>query len=303
MERLYKQVRLQELSEDDVFQLRYTVPERKLVLPVSDADSKQENDGNDVMAMGVEELLAKGVGSIRDEKRINMLIDLISNYDNQIWTGEVRELTLTEQSHIRKAFYNLNYYEPRDDSNIEKVQGYLEAFHHLCELSEWGEATKILWIRMDTPTQEELDNQLGIWGYYRETIELYSRLLGKLKPYSKLGGNLNDFWNSICLNGLGNAYNRLGEYQKARDYYEQIIVRERGDIYNIYIAGCGLGNLGTSYCDQGQYQKAIDYFQKHLEIARKIGDRDRLQEVYALGNLGNAYNYLKQYQKARDYLQ
>jgi hypothetical protein len=53
------------------------------------------------------------------------------------------------------------------------VWDYLEAFHHLCELEDWETASKILFIPLDTPTKDALVNQLGVWGYYREQIDLY----------------------------------------------------------------------------------------------------------------------------------
>jgi hypothetical protein len=74
------------------------------------------------------------------------------------------------------------YNSQPDASNLEKVKGYLEAFHHLCVVEDWERANKMLSIRLDTPTHEELYNQLDTWGYYRELIELYNRILGKLNP-------------------------------------------------------------------------------------------------------------------------
>lgn len=71
---------------------------------------------------------------------------------------------------------------PPDAAPIEQVRGYLQAFYHLCEVEDWEKASAILSIRLDTPTHEELHNQLGTWGYYRELVNLYNRILGKLNP-------------------------------------------------------------------------------------------------------------------------
>jgi len=100
---------------------------------------------------------------------------------------------------------------PQDATNLEKVRGYLEAFYHLSEVEDWEAASKILSIHLDTPTNENLHNQLGVWGYYQERIDLYNRLLYKLNLY----------WDSICLNGLGNTYDSLGEYVRAIEYHQQ----------------------------------------------------------------------------------
>ena len=49
----------------------------------------------------------------------------------------------------------------------------------------------------------------------------------------------------------------------------------------------------------GRYQKAIEYHEKHLKIAKEVGDR--AGEGAAFGNLGIAYKLLGYYQKAIEY--
>ena len=72
--------------------------------------------------------------------------------------------------------------------------------HHLCELKVWEEAGKIIMVCLNTPTNEELHNQLDTWGYHSEQIELYKKLLNQVNPS----------FDAILLNGLGNAYYVLG---------------------------------------------------------------------------------------------
>jgi tetratricopeptide (TPR) repeat protein len=101
-----------------------------------------------------------------------------------------------------------------------------------------------------------------------------------------------------ALGNLGSAYNDLGEYQRAIEYYEQrlVIAREIGDRRG---EGNALGNLGLAYNNLGEYQRAIDYHEQALVIRREIGDRRG--EGADLGNLGNAYNDLGEYQRAIEY--
>ena len=67
------------------------------------------------------------------------------------------ELPLNKLDHYIAVINWLTDYKPRpDDSNLEKVLGYLEAFHHLCEVEAWEQASKILFIRLNTPTSEVL---------------------------------------------------------------------------------------------------------------------------------------------------
>jgi hypothetical protein len=61
---------------------------------------------------------------------------------------------------------------PHNATNLEKVRGYLEAFYHLSEVEDWQRAKAVMGCQLDTPTQEELHQQLGTWGYYQEQSEL-----------------------------------------------------------------------------------------------------------------------------------
>ena len=90
---------------------------------------------------------------------------------------------------------------------------------------------------------------------------------------------------------MGIAYNNLGQYQKAIEYYQQCltITKEIGDRRG---KANSLGNLGSAYYLLGQYQKAIEYHQQCLTITKEIGDRKG--EANSLINLGSAYRELQQ---------
>lgn len=177
-------------------------------------------------------------------------------------------------------------YQPLSDvTNIEKVKGLVETFYHLCEIESWKKAGCLLSVILNTATNEKLHNQLQTWGYYREQIDLYSKLLGKLNPE----------WDAICLGGLGNAHQFLGDYTRAIEFHQQClaIAREKG-----YLKGEGnaLGNLGNAYSSLGDYSRAMKLYQQDLVIAQEIGNRRG--EGGALGNLGNVYHALGDYARA-----
>ena len=60
---------------------------------------------------------------------------------------------------------------------------------------------------------------------------------------------------------LGNAYESLGDYQKAIEYHEKRlkIAKTLGDRVG---KGRAYGNLGIAYRSMGDYQKAIEYHKK-----------------------------------------
>jgi len=217
---------------------------------------------------------------------------------------------------------------PPDATNLDKVRRYLEAFYHLCEVEDWERASKIIEMHLDTPHNTELHNPLITWGYYREVIDLYSRLLGNLDRAS----------DAVCFLGLGKVYHYLGNYDQAISYYNESLSRMlkigyslgvgkvRGSMGNTYLAikeyelaiscyeeclvisretnnqeniGVTLGNIGTIYFALEKYNTAIDYAEQHFTIAEKIGDLHGIG--IALTNLGNALfklgHHLKAYKK------
>jgi len=213
---------------------------------------------------------------------------------------------------------------------IETVRGYLEAFDHYCEVKDWGTACEVLDIQIDSPTQESLHWQIETWGYYREGIKLYQRVIHKTSPerdilwFRGLGivsknlgasvqaiqyhqqslelarkmGDLSSV--AAALGNLGGAYQLMGQYEQAIVHHQQalIISREIGDRQS---EGQDLGSLGVAYNSLGQYEQAIAHHQQYLTIAREIGDRQG--EGNALGNLGGAYRYLEKYKQATAYHQ
>jgi tetratricopeptide (TPR) repeat protein len=208
------------------------------------------------------------------------------------WSVNLDEIPLEQLDHyIAVENYLMDDEEPPlDVSNLEKVRDYLKSFHHLCEVEDWQRARAVICCQLDTPTQEKLHHQLGTWGYYQERIDLYSRLLYKLNPY----------WDSICLNGLGDAYDSLGEYVRAIEYHQQdlAIAQEIGDKAGEETA---LGSLGIAYHALGDYTYAVEYHQRSLVIAQEIGNK--AGEGKAIGNLGIAYHALGDYVRALEYHQ
>ncbi|MBD2491350.1 tetratricopeptide repeat protein [Aulosira sp. FACHB-615] len=241
----------------------------------------------------------------------------------------------SKRSHYRAVNNWLEKYQPKANaSNLEQVQGYLEAFHHLCEIVEWQKAEIVLSVSINTitGTSYTLYRQLEIWGYYSQQIEIYKRLAENENVPSTLS--------VIALVGLGNVYARLANYTEAISYSQK--AREQSHASNnLQGKSNALNNLGIAYAGMGKFKQAFGYFEDSLKIAtdakllpeqaRALGDMgntygnlrqfykainsleqcraiacqlgDRVLESQALGNLGNAYGYLKNYAKASEYFE
>lgn len=202
----------------------------------------------------------------------------------------------TEISHWQLFHYSaveswlLDYHPKLDASNLEKVRGYLEAFHHLCQVENWEFARTIL-LFSPSLTQKKLHEQLGTWGYYQEQIELYHQLLDKLDLET----------NCILLQGLGTAYCFLGDPQTALEYYQLAlkIARETHNPKAEAQAHGGLGKVYTAYTKQDEI--ALMHYQQQLKIALIIKDRE--QEGMALDGLASAYGNLGQFQTSVKFCQ
>ncbi len=183
-----------------------------------------------------------------------------------------------KRSQYRAVINWLTKYNPAiNASNLETVKGLLEAFHHLCAVEDIERAWSIIHCRLNTPTQEYLDEQLQSWGYYKESKSLYSHLLDK---------PLDNIKAAILLDRLGVIYSSQGYYNLAIDYHKKSLERERqspgilqpGDIY------C---NLSFCYFNLNNLNKAIEYANKSLKIAKETPD-ERLKSK-SLHHRGKAY--------------
>ncbi|MFM6269940.1 MAG: tetratricopeptide repeat protein, partial [Dolichospermum sp.] len=139
----------------------------------------------------------------------------------------------------------------------DDIKEYLEIFYHFYQLQDYDSAFEAI---------RHCHDFLTLRGYYANQVELYGQLVSK---WAEIGDTEN--WNyRASLISLGNAYNSLGQYQTAIDFYQQSlkITREIGDVWG---ESNSLGNLGGAYNSLGQYQTAIDFHQQSLKITREGG--------------------------------
>jgi tetratricopeptide (TPR) repeat protein len=185
-----------------------------------------------------------------------------------------------------------DYYLDDYDRNLDKVRGYLEAFHHLCELCEWERAWKILFLDIGfLGAKKLLHEQLFIWGHYQEQINIYKRLL------NRFGSGIDCF----LLNHLGRAYGYLGKTQEGISCHQQQLTL--ATTTNNYAAQAQAhGGLGKIYLrNVSQYEKSLFHYQQQLQIARIINDK--YEELQAIFGIANAYFGCLNYQQALKFAQ
>ncbi len=180
---------------------------------------------------------------------------------------------------------------PSNVSHLDKVRGYLEAFHHLCKVEDWQRAKAVIGCQLDTPTREELHLQLGTWGYYKEQSVLYKTFLQKLQ-------DLHPFYKIAFLHGQGNIFYANGLYSEAINFYKKALEFLQ-ILPNFQQEGVILNNIGLSYLKLENYDQAEDYFWRRLVIAWR--NKELEQEGATLNNLGLIHHANKEYYKAIKY--
>jgi tetratricopeptide (TPR) repeat protein len=223
--------------------------------------------------------------SLLEEKEENR--QRIFSFQPLVWeyaqykAGDQREL------HQKAIIYYLSTIKTKPWQTLKEVTEYLEIFYHWSQLKVYDSAFDIL---------RAIDNFLTRRGYYQTLGDYYLQLV---TVYQQQEEQTN--WKyTASLTSLGNAYNSLGEYQKAIEFHQQslAITREIGDRGG---EASSYNNLGIVYNPLGEYQKALEFHQQSLAIKREIGDRGG--EATSYNNLGNVYCSLGEYQKAIEFHQ
>jgi len=167
-------------------------------------------------------------------------------------------------AHQRAIYYYWEHrrveFQPNDD--LEAVNEYLETFYHQFTLSCYQEAAQ---------TILDCDKFLYRRGYYQLLINSYQILHDNWQP------TLEQYeeYTNICLN-LGSAYNSLGEYQRAIEYYEQSLTIQReigdrnGEANSLYNKALCLKVLN-------RLEDALQYLQRALIIFTHINLEHNIQ--------------------------
>ena len=99
----------------------------------------------------------------------------------------------------------------------------------------------------------------------------------------------------------GNVYNRLGEYNHAKDLYEQALMiakkifgEDHADVATSY------SNLALAHYSLGEYIQAKDLHEKALTIRKKVFGEDHADVGESYNNLALLYNSLGEYNQAKE---
>jgi tetratricopeptide (TPR) repeat protein len=195
-----------------------------------------------------------------------------------------RKLSLRQLANLKATLYWLQDYQPLDPAtNVERVRGLLEAFHHLSQLAAWQAAEELLSTPVNQPQTDPpgrslpLHEQLEIWGYYQELTDLYTRLLGKR-------GDASD---QVCCDRLGTMHRFRGRLPDAREYHQQALqLAEKLD--NPIAKARALLGLADVNFQMDQFDIGIPQAQTALTLARQQRDRRLLADCFGCLSYGHS---------------
>ncbi len=97
---------------------------------------------------------------------------------------------------------------------------------------------------------------------------------------------------------LGNVYRIKGDLDKALEYYEKALKLDE-ELGRKEGMAVQLGNMGTVYHTRGDFDKALEYYGKALKLDEELGRKEGMAANY--GNLGIVYRIRGELDKALEY--
>lgn len=137
-------------------------------------------------------------------------------------------------------------------------------------------------LRLDKEAQETLEKAVDIYRTYT----------------SKNNADL-----SWGLSHLGNVHRKLGNYENAKNYFEESIRLHKEYGFNNKRIARTLSYLGATYRGLGLYQRSIDTLEESLALYKKFYSNEHYRIGWILVQLGNVFSKLGDFQKAKKYLE
>ena len=186
-------------------------------------------------------------------------------------------------------------------SNQSYLQGLIQA-----KFLEYGLAVKSLEDALhQEPNNKRIMQDLSTLYIKVDKIDkalLISEKILKINTSDKL--NHSDFVNTYYT--LGVIFNKLGQYDKATEFYEKYLgfqqIIHSNNLYHRDVSN-SYNNLGLIYYKQGKYDKAIELCEKALKINTTVYSSNLNHPDIAANynNLGLIYDQLGKYDKAIEF--
>jgi len=191
----------------------------------------------------------------------------------QTWNSALKNYELLpELFEIEKALHKLSIASNQQNDSADLMAA----------IAQQEKSLKMARDQGDRAQEENFLGKLGrayyIMGRFEEAIACQTKHLELAKTLDNAYGQM------IALKQLGRAYYALGDYQQTIGYYQKF-----GEVYlqEYQKKRLVLGNIGLAYYKLGDFDCAIEYLEKHLQLAKKINDRQGMKDAYL--HLGLVY--------------
>ncbi len=192
----------------------------------------------------------------------------------------------------------LSYFENKADK--KSCIPHLKAFHTAIKKLSPGN-----WILYSSLDKIEISE---IYLFFAQTLRYYCEFKLALEFQAAnieiWKGSREDNILSRIYNEHGSLNFKLGEFAKAKHFYEQAleIGKEQLGPNHVDIAAF-YNNIGSVYSDTGEFAKAKDYHQRALEIRKEQLGPNHVDVAASYNNLGMVYRKTGEFAKAKDYHQ
>lgn len=192
----------------------------------------------------------------------------------------------------------LNYYNQvlALEERWEWRKGQIETLHILGRREEEQAALEILAALPGAPAYDVA----FLWGQYHEAMSDYTRAQASVERALRAAAEQPAPLSAArtrCLAQLGLIARRQGDYETARNWYDQALAPLRSDgsysLEETDAYALALNGLGIVHRQQGNYAKAIACYEQALAIARQTGNRKR--EADALCGRGATAYYQRRF--------
>jgi CHAT domain-containing protein/Tfp pilus assembly protein PilF len=135
--------------------------------------------------------------------------------------------------------------------------------------------------------------------YFQKALDAYQRALAMLQEIE--AGNAKDTLLASLNNNLGQAYQGLGEQERAQAHLETAVAMDKAMAQETKALGFALDNLGSVRAQRGELSEAEALHQEALAVFRRLGGPFDPDIATALGNLSRIYSARRNYVKAEAY--
>ncbi len=228
---------------------------------------------------------------------------------------------IEEQINVLRLFSLIAPNEPLDKKTIK-------AWFSLKNLNPVNDLIKSGWLKEDANNEISIHPVISEVVRYRYPAEfefahkLVNKISDELNDSLKKGSGIS-VWNKLIthsiavaksfnksehedyatlLNNIGSVYDKIGDYNKALEFYEKAInIREKVLGTEHPDTATSYNNIGGVYMAISDYNKALEFYEKAINVKIKLLGTEHPDTATSYNNIGLLYKNMGDYNKALEF--